>query len=120
MNSSMPYARLLTLAAVLAVLSLAGCGSTREADEAGGAQVEVINRNYVSMEIYVVGQSRRVRLGRVASGKTQRFTIPVSLLSGATPLRFVMEPSGPERDILSEEFVVVPGEEVILVIPNQR
>ena len=105
---------------LLAVLLVAGCGSTKEADEPGGAVVEVINRNYVSMEIYVVGQSRRVRLGRVASGKTRRFTIPNSLLSGATPLRFVMESSGPERDVFSEEFVVPPGEEVILVLPNRR
>ncbi len=116
----MKYTGHLTLPALLAVLLLAGCGSTREADEPGGAPVRVTNRNWVSMEVFVVGQSRRVRLGRVASGKTRRFNITASLLSGATPLRFVMESSGPERDVLSEEIIVVPGEEVILVIPNRR
>ncbi len=117
----MKYARHLIIPALFALLLLSACGSTKEqASEQGGALVEVTNRNWVSMEIYVVGQSRRVRLGRVASGKTRRFTIPVSLLSGATPLRLVMESSGPEPDVLTEEFVVAPGEEVILVIPNRR
>ena len=107
--------------ALLAVLLVSGCASSREpANEPGGATVEVTNRNWVSMEIEVVGQSRRVRLGRVASGKTRRFSIPASLLSGATPLRFVMEPSSAEQNILSEAFIVTPGETIILVIPNMR
>ena len=107
--------------ATLAVLLLSACGSTKEqADAQGGTMVEVTNRNWLSMEIYVVGQSRRVRLGRVGSGKTKRFTLPGDLLSGATPLRFVMESSGAQRDVLSEEFVVTPGESVILIIPNTR
>ena len=52
--------------------------------------------------------------------QTKQFTIPGHLLSGATPLRFIMESSGPQPDVLSESFVVTPGEEVILVIPNFR
>ena len=73
------------------------------------------------MEIYVVGQSQRVRLGRVGAGQSKRFTIPGHLLSGATPLQFLMESSGgAQRDIRSESFVVTPGEGIILVIPNSR
>ena len=117
----MNVSHLLYLPALLVVMLLSGCASSREAaSEPGGATVEVTNRNWVSMEIEVVGQSRRVRLGRVASGQTRRFAIPASLLSGATPLRFVMEPSSAERNVISEEFIVTPGEEVILVIPNTR
>ena len=72
------------------------------------------------MELYVVGQSQRVRLGRIGTGKTKTFKIPGHLLSGATPLRFVMESSGAQRDVLSEEFIVTPGESIILIIPNTR
>ena len=113
--------RFLFFPALLAALMLSGCASTQEqASEPGGATVQVTNRNWVSMAVEVAGQSRRVRLGRVASGKTRRFSIPASLLSGATPLRFLMEPSSAERDVISEAFIVTPGEEIILVIPNMR
>ncbi len=100
---------------------LSACGSTREqAGQQGGATVNVTNRNWLSMEIYVVGQSQRVRLGRVGAGKSKQFTIPAHLLFGATPLRFEMESSGPQRDVLTEAFILAPGEEVVLVIPNTR
>ena len=117
----MNYARYLVIPTVLVILVLCGCGSSREqASEQGDATVEVINRNWLSMEVHVVGQSRRVRLGRVASGKMRRFSIPSSLLSGATPLRFFMESNSPGGNVISEEFVVAPGEDVVLVIPNMR
>ena len=117
----MKNVRFLILPALLALMLLSACGSTREqAGEQGGATVNVTNRNWLSMEIYVVGQSQRVRLGRVGSGKSKQFTIPAHLLSGATPLRFEMESSGPQRDVLTEEFILAPGEEVVLVIPNTK
>jgi hypothetical protein len=113
--------RFALLASLLAALLLSACGSAREqAGDPDGTFVHVTNRNWVSMEIYVVGQSQRVRLGRISSGQSKRFTIPGHLLSGATPLRFEMESSGAQRDVLSEAFVVAPGDEVILIIPNTR
>ncbi len=113
--------RHITIPALLVLMLLSACGSTKEqTGEQSGATVQVTNRNWLSMEIYVVGQSQRVRLGRVGAGKSKQLTIPAHLLSGATPLRFEMESSGPQRNVLSEEFVVAPGEEIILVIPNTR
>ena len=107
--------------ALVVLLVLPACGSTKpQAEEQGGTTVEVINRNWLSMEVYVVGQSQRVRLGRVGAGKTKLFTIPGHLITGATPLQFVMESSGAQRDVLSERFVVTPGDGVTLVIPNTR
>ncbi len=112
--------RHLSIPALLVLMLLSACGSTQEQTGEPGATVKVTNRNWLSMEIYVVGQSQRVRLGRVGAGKSKQLTIPVHLLTGATPLRFEMESSGPQRSVLSEEFVVAPGEEIILVIPNTR
>ncbi len=119
-RQDMKNVRSLTIPALLALMLLSACGSTREQSDGQGATVNVTNRNWLSMEIYVVGQSQRVRLGRIGSGKSKQFTIPAHLLIGATPLRFEMESSGPQRDVLTEEFVLAPGEEVILVIPNTR
>ncbi len=113
--------RHLSIPALLVLMLLSACGSTKEqTGEQGGATVKVTNRNWLSMEIYVLGQSQRVRLGRVGAGNSKQFTIPAHLLSGATPLRFEMESSGAQSNVLSEEFVVAPGEEIILVIPNTR
>ena len=108
--------------ALLALMLLSACGSAKEqaAETHGSTAVRVTNRNWLAMEVYVVGQSQRVQLGRVGAGNTRRFTIPAHLISGATPLRFVMESSGPQRDVLTEEFLVAPGDEIILVIPNRR
>ena len=117
----MKKASFYAIIALLSVLVLAACGSTKEPiSEQDGTPVQVTNRNWLSMEVYVTGQSQRVRLGRVGSGQTKRFMIPNHLLTGATPLRFILESSGPQRDVLSESFVVTPGEEVVLVIPNTR
>ena len=112
--------RQLTIPALLALMLLSACGSTKEQTGEPGATVKVTNRNGLSMEIYVVGQSQRVRLGRVGAGQSKQLTIPAHLLSGATPLRFEMESSGPQRDVLSEAFILAPGEEIILTIPNTQ
>lgn len=106
---------------MVALVLLSACSSSKEQADAPEPRtyVDVRNRHWLSMTIYVDG-AQRVRLGRLKSGESQRYQIPSYLLSGATPIRFVMESSGSSPTILSEELVVVPGEEVVLVIPNTR
>jgi hypothetical protein len=110
------------MAVLLLALLVAGCsGSKPPTDNAtAGADLRVINRHYLSMEVYVLADAQRVRLGRLRTNETKTFRIPGYLLAGATPLQFSMESGGPSRIILSEEIMVVPGEEVTLVIPNTR
>ena len=70
------------------------------------------------MEVYVVNQGRRLRLGRVGAWKTKQMTIPTHLLFGAMMIHFEMESSGPQREARSDDFIVVPGEPIYLVIPD--
>lgn len=107
---------------MLVVASLGtACSSLKEQTSAHqNTEVRVINRNWLSMEIFVADQGRRERLGRVASGKTKRFKIPAYLLASGTSIRFEMESSGPTPTVLSESLVIKPGEDVVLVIPNTR
>lgn len=111
-----------SMAALVLALLAVGCRGSNAAtgDTTAGADLRVINRHYLSMEVYVLGDAQRVRLGRLRTNETKTFRIPGYLLAGATPLQFSMESGGPSRIILSEEIMVVPGEEVTLVIPNTR
>lgn len=109
--------------AVVLLVALLGVGCTslkEQSDEHGGTMARVTNRNWLSMEIFVADQSRRVRLGRVQSGKTKEFRIPPYLLASGTSLRFEMESSGATPTVLSESIVIKPGEDIILIIPNTR
>lgn len=108
---------------VLLILASLGaaCSSLKEQTSVHeNTEVRVINRNWLSMEIFVADQGRRERLGRVASGKTKRFKIPAYLLASGTSIRFEMESSGPTPTVLSELLVIKPGEDIVLVIPNTR
>jgi hypothetical protein len=112
-----------TVPALLALLLLAACGTGRDA--ADGQQgprttVEVRNREGLSMEVYVIDQGHRVRLGRVGAGGTKTFTLPAYLADAGTPLRFEMESTGPNPVTRSEVFRVAPGEHLVLVIPSAR
>lgn len=109
--------------ALLIMGAMVGCTASKEAadeSEPEGTVVEVRNRNWRSMEIYVWEQSRRLRLGRVRAGAVKSFTVPGYLTAPGTALRFEMESTGNNPDVFSESFVVAPGEALILVIPNSR
>lgn len=107
-------------AAMLFVLMLfCSCGSSKETSSSQ-TTVEVRNRNGLSVEIYVLDAERRIRLGRVGGGQTETFGLPSYLITSATPLQFLMESAGPTPAVLSETITVVPGEQVILVVPNMR
>ncbi|WP_420456030.1 hypothetical protein [Rubrivirga sp.] len=105
-----------------AVALLAGCaGSAEELAEGPTAEVEVQNRNWLSMELFARSPGRRVRLGRVAAGGSKSFTLPPSLFEGgATPITFEMETVGSEGETLFDRQTVAPGDVVVLIIPNTR
>ena len=69
------------------------------------------------MVIYAISGAQRVRLGLANGNSTKSFTIPVTLLRGAGPLRFLADPIGGNRSPISEEMAVQPGDIVTLTIP---
>lgn len=109
-------ARRLALALLLA--PLAACYSSRTSRPAEPATyVEVNNQSWLDQTIYVMRSSQRVRIGQVTGNSRSRLRIPRGMLFGATPLRFMADPVGSNRQATSIEMTVVPGEDVTLTIP---
>lgn len=109
---------LLTLATLVA-----GCYRNQEpdpnAEPAPITRVRVQNQAFLDMTIYVYRGPQRVRLGVANGNSTTRFTVPSNMIFGATPLRFQADPIGGNRNSISEEITVSPGDEVTLTIPPQ-
>jgi hypothetical protein len=101
----------------------AGCSQNKQSDQAAEpvpvTRLKVQNQAFLDMTIYVYRGPQRLRLGTANGNSTSRFTIPSSLIFGATPLRFQADPIGSNRNSISEEITVSPGDEVTLMIPPQ-
>lgn len=113
--------RMLTPIIMCATL-LAAC-STHRADDSSPTPanatttVEVDNRDFLDMTIYVLDGAQRVRLGTASGHKTTMLTIPSYLIRGPEPLRFLCDPIGSSHAPVSDELVVHPGDTVSLIIP---
>ena len=90
-------------------------GTTPSPDTPAMLQVE--NRGFADMVVYAVRGTQRVRLGTANGNSTRSFTIPTTLIRGASTLRFLADPIGGSRSPISEEMVVHPGDIVTLTIP---
>jgi hypothetical protein len=109
-------------AALVALLTVAGCTSTRSGapvPERAEAFVRVENRSMLDMTIYVVRGGERRRLGLVNALTTQLLSIPSVLVAGSGVLRFQADPIGGRRTPISEEIFVRDGDVVQLIIPPQ-
>ena len=105
------------------VLLLVAC-SKRGSDEAdpsparGSATVQVDNRGFPDMTIYVLDGAQRQRLGIARGHATTPFTIPDRLVrGGSASLRFLCDPIGGRGLPVSQEISVEPGDVVELIIP---
>jgi hypothetical protein len=100
--------------------ALAQCGGrdpVSHPSPSSPAMLQVENRGFADMVIYAISGAQRVRLGLANGNSTKSFTIPVTLIRGAAPLRFLADPIGGNRSPISEEMGVQPGDIVTLIIP---
>jgi hypothetical protein len=99
-------------------LALVGACSARQSTVRPDERfVEVENRRYADVNVYVVEGTRRMRLG-VAPGLTStRLKLPRSVSSGTRVLRFQLDPIGGSRQSLTQDLTVGPGVDIQLIIP---
>lgn len=87
------------------------------AEEVGPTTVRVQNQGFLDVTVYVLRGGVRVRLGTVTGNSTGVLTIPKNFVQPATSLRFIANAIGGQRQPVSEEITVSPGDEVGLIIP---
>lgn len=85
--------------------------------EVGPTTVRVQNQGFADVTVYVYRGGARVRLGIVTGNSTAVLTIPKTMVQPATQLRFIAAPIAGQRQPISEEITVSPGDEVGLIIP---
>ncbi|CAN5913285.1 hypothetical protein BH11GEM2_BH11GEM2_21310 [soil metagenome] len=109
------------LAALMGSLALASACMRNTPEEAAEpvppTYVRVENRAFLDMNVYLYRSAQRMRLGTTNGNSTARYIIPASMMFGPTPLRFQADPIGGNRQPISQEITVAPGDEVVLVIP---
>lgn len=92
-------------------------GPAAPVDPMAPAYVEVQNRGFYDMTIYVIRSGQRVRLGQVSGNSTATFELPRTMVNPGLPIRFQADPIGSSRTPFSEEISVSPGDTVQLTIP---
>ncbi len=112
-----PFTRSLVLLMLLLAASSCGLGRRGPAADQPQTTVEVENRNFLDMRIFVYRGPQRVRLGTVSGLSTSVLVIPSNVVFGATSLRFLADPVGGRTTPISHEITVTPGDQVHMVIP---
>ena len=113
--------RLLAASGVL--FAAAGCNGLRHGaavtDQNAPTIVQVDNQGFLDMAVYLVRSSERLRMGTATGNSKTDLRVPVGIVSGLTPLRFIADPIGGNRASVSEEITVAPGDTVVLMIPPE-
>ena len=108
--------RLAVLLAVTTVLTGAcASGQGGRSEPAERTTVEVDNRGFTDMTVYVVNGSQRVRLGTAIGLQKSTFTIPRAVPT-ERELQFLADPIGSSRTSISQRLYVHQGDRVQLVI----
>jgi hypothetical protein len=116
---------MLTLRLLALSLALAGCGRDPRPEDiqpigfTDDIALEVDNRNFSDVVIYLRREGTRTRIGEVTGSMLVTLMIPRSLLSGITrEVQFQADPVGADRTITSYPVFIRPGEHVHLTIEN--
>ena len=107
----------LTFLLLIAVFAACRRGVPEPRDPQAETTLEVENRNFSDMNIFLLRSGQRIRLGTVTGLTTRTLVIPTNLVTFGTPLRFVADQIGGNREQVSQEITVQPGDQVELVIP---
>jgi hypothetical protein len=114
------------------VALVAGCGASRstpaspapQQDAAAGAnaparqpiQVQIDNRNFSDMNVYLVNEGTHVLLGSAPGMSKTTLSLPSSSVSSRWQVRLVADPIGGSSAIRTPTLLVAPGQSVYWTI----
>ena len=79
--------------------------------------LRVENQNFLDMDVFVLRDGLRIRIGMVAGLSTQTFTLRDEIVRSSSQLRFELHPIGGRANPRTETITVQPGDEIRLTIP---
>jgi hypothetical protein len=115
-----PAMKIRSIAFALLLLGVVACNAFSRGsgtDQNQPTVLQVDNQGFLDMDVYAARSVQRVRLGIAPGNSKTNFTIPSTLVSGLTSLRFIADPIGGSRASVSQEITVAPGDTVVLTIP---
>jgi len=102
-----------SLFAALAIAGvLAGCGKHHINDDVGSdntSTLQVVNHHWGDVDIYVIRDGQRSRVGQVTASTEENFVLSKSVMSGGGTLQFQARAVGSTGAISSEAISVRPG-----------
>ena len=75
--------------------------------------VQVNNRNFLDMRIYVVSHGAAWRLGTVSSNTVDQFKLPRFVSSHHDTIRIVAVPIGQRAEASSQDLLANPGDRIV-------
>ncbi len=105
---------------MLAVAAIAwGChrSAAPPLNPAAEVAITVDNQNYLDMDVFVLRDGQRVRIGTVPGVSSQVLMVRPDLVGYGTELRFELHPIGGRGNTFTETVTVRPGDVIHLTIP---
>ena len=110
--------RVLCLSALL-FASASGCFRARGEDtRPEPPTIEVRNRYFGAVIVYVISSGNAQRLGMVQSNRTERFDFPVGVNPFGPDVRLAADPVGDFETYTSETIALSGGDVVVLTVEN--
>lgn len=100
------------LAAVVMAVVVSGCGKHHINDELASdnaSTLQVVNHHWGDVDIYLIRDGQRSRVGGVTAAAEQNFELSASIMRGAGTLQLQAHAVGSNGGILSESISVRPG-----------
>jgi hypothetical protein len=76
------------------------------------ATLHVENHHWLDVDIFVIHEGQRTRLGAVTAATSKDFVLPRSMISGGREIRLVADPVGSPGALTTEGIVVRGGSQV--------
>ena len=97
-----------------------GVAEARARASAGtrAATVRVENLNWSDMNVYVLQNGARTRLGTVTSMNTSVFRLPAHVLASTASVRLLLDPIGSSEMYLTDPVQVRSGQQIALNVQN--
>ena len=100
------------LVALAVVSVLSGCAKQRINEEMGSdnsSTLQVVNHHWGDVDIYVIRDGQRSRVGTVTASAEENFVLAKSITSGSGTLQLLARALGGSGVISSETITVRPG-----------